>query len=295
MGRNKEPEVFHGLAVFTHDVPNRRVNPMTRHEYAPIGSLYSSYRQRRRTWLYESERKPVAEFVREAESLVERLREVKIENEIRPLCEAMFLLAPALLDDSDGWHRFKIVIADIRSVFEEQGATARQLPEGHPGIAIFRSRLHALRKQFRHQARSQFEISLLSVLFMFARTVGERKNWKRDFNRWVKGIKAAQNFEIDSFDWSHRACLIEARRQLVVAGRVPVLPNPEIFNRTRIKKRAEILFHIASNRHRSPLTLSELRTLILEKRKSGQGKKPIPWESYLGKLPERPFPKKPVV
>jgi hypothetical protein len=284
MGR-REDRGFHEIGdVMIHGIPSKRTLNLPRHTYEPFGSFYSNLRHRRRTWLPEAKQTPLSHLTAQIERLVERARLVSVPDDIRPVFESMLCLAPTLVDHSNGWERFESEIESVRGRFEKEGPTSRLFADNSPGRGSFLTRLHSIRKAIR--AENPIEKIILPLLFGFASSVGAREKWRSGMNEWEKGVRGARNFEIDSFPWDYRNCLIEARYQMIGLGRALAEENPAAtFNRTRIKNRASILYVVAHSR-KSEISLSAVKSEVRKCRKE------VNWEAYLNKLPRPLFPKK---
>lgn len=294
MGRQEHP-VFKGFDAITFEVPKKRDLRMTRSEYQPIGSLYSHYRFLRKTWVNEFQwpwgefKKPtLSDFLQDADSFAESILAVELPNDLEPLATAMAKLAPALLDERDNWQRFRETMDQIRYSFDTVGPTLARFADNEPGRQLVLSRLHKFQKAV--PLTSPLHKGLRSVLFGFARDVGGRKNWKRSFNHWEHGVTVAQHFEFNEFHWTHRACLIQSRFQMVTLGRAlgATDGSNEAFHRTRIRNRASIIHEISRLSAGENLSFSALKERIRESRRTEN------WEAYLNKLPKGSFPKKTV-
>ena len=294
MGRRQHPAIS-GFDVLTFEVPKKRDLRMTRSEYQPIGSLYSHYRHLRKTWVNEFqwpwgrfEKPALADFLKDADSFAASILAFERPSQPDPLVTAMAKLAPALLDERDDWRLFRETMGQIRESFEPLGPTFATFDDNESGRQIFLSHLHRFQKAV--PVTSALQKSLRSVLFGFARDVGGRKNWKRPFNHWEHGVTVAQRFEFNDFHWTHRACLIQARFQMVTLGRAlnATDGSNEAFHRTRIRNRASIIHEISRLNTGENLPFTDLIERIRESRRT------VNWEAYLNKLPNRSFPKKAV-
>ncbi len=283
MGRREDIEIHGGFDLQAFRLPSKRTLNLSRSEYHPFGIFYSRLRRWRRTWLPESKQPSISSLLAQVEELTEKARLISVPEELRLVFDSMLNLAPVLIDHSNGWQRFEAEMQRMRERFAEGGPSPRLFAHNQPGRSVLLSRLNSIRKAL--HSESPIEQGLLSLLFAFARAVGAREKWKIELNRWERGVRGARSFELDSFVWGHRDCLIEARYQMIVLGRSLVAGNPNsTFNRTKVKNRASIIHTLAHSRQ--PIVL---HTLIRDVRKC---RRKVQWEAYLNKLPCELFPKK---